>query len=311
MQQLRLKLSDITVDRTIQMRAELSEETIAEYAAAYKAGAKMPPLTVFNDGKGRWLADGFQRYEGAKKSAQKIIQCNEFRGTRRDAMLFSIGANGTHGARRTNADKRKAVLTLLADPEWLKWSLREMAQRASVTAEFVRQLKLEQVSTVDTSAQSAPSNSADLQESTQCAKPKKKGAKKAENAAKPDEKPDDIVPDETGAEAPVKSTESVELNAACEAHRPTRALADKLHEVIRDWEALGQAAHPFISEQSVTSHLKAAVAEIRMGQPYAVCPCCQGQGTCKEALCHKSGWLNKSTFDNLPRELKIGAVVLK
>ena len=59
MQQLRLKLSDIVVDKALQMRAEVNPEIIAEYAAAYKANAKMPPLAVFNDGKGkRWLADG-------------------------------------------------------------------------------------------------------------------------------------------------------------------------------------------------------------------------------------------------------------
>jgi hypothetical protein len=36
----------------------------------------------------------------------------------RDAILFSVSANGTHGQRRTNEDKRRAVLCLLNDPEW-------------------------------------------------------------------------------------------------------------------------------------------------------------------------------------------------
>lgn len=29
------------------------------------------------------------------------------RGTKRDAILYSVGANSTHGLRRTNADKRR------------------------------------------------------------------------------------------------------------------------------------------------------------------------------------------------------------
>jgi len=33
-------------------------------------------------------------------------------------MLFTISVNADHGLPRSNADKRKAVMTLLQDPEW-------------------------------------------------------------------------------------------------------------------------------------------------------------------------------------------------
>ncbi len=36
-------------------------------------------------------------------------------GTKRDAILFSVGANATHGTRRTNEDKRRAVMTLFTN----------------------------------------------------------------------------------------------------------------------------------------------------------------------------------------------------
>ena len=39
------------------------------------------------------------------------------KGTQRDAILWSISANATHGLRRTNEDKRRAVTRLLQDPE--------------------------------------------------------------------------------------------------------------------------------------------------------------------------------------------------
>jgi branched-chain amino acid transport system substrate-binding protein len=39
-----------------------------------------------------------------------------------DAILYSVGANEMHGLRHTNEDKRRAVLTLLNDPGWSKWS---------------------------------------------------------------------------------------------------------------------------------------------------------------------------------------------
>src|SRR5690606_10483672 len=48
------------------------------------------------------------------------------------AVLFSVGANAKHGLQRTNEDKRRAVTTLLIDPEWQKWSDREIARRTGV-----------------------------------------------------------------------------------------------------------------------------------------------------------------------------------
>lgn len=39
----------------------------------------------------------------------------------REAILFIVGANASHGLRRTNADKRRTVERLLADEEWRGW----------------------------------------------------------------------------------------------------------------------------------------------------------------------------------------------
>ena len=52
--------------------------------------------------------------------------------TRRDAVLDALGDNATHGVRRTNADKRKAVMTLLEDDEWVGWADSEIARRCCV-----------------------------------------------------------------------------------------------------------------------------------------------------------------------------------
>jgi hypothetical protein len=62
-------------------------------------------------------------------------------GTRRDAVLFSVGANATHGLRRTNEDKRRSVMTLLNDPEWARWSDREIARQCGVDNSFVSRLR--------------------------------------------------------------------------------------------------------------------------------------------------------------------------
>ena len=62
-------------------------------------------------------------------------------GTERDALLFSISCNGAHGLPRTNADKRKAVLLLLADAEWGQWSDGQIARRCQVSQVFVSKLR--------------------------------------------------------------------------------------------------------------------------------------------------------------------------
>src|SRR4051794_27961438 len=43
--------------------------------------------------------------------------------------------------RRTNEDKRRAVLTLLNDPDWARWSDREIARQCAVTHPFVSSLR--------------------------------------------------------------------------------------------------------------------------------------------------------------------------
>jgi hypothetical protein len=44
--------------------------------------------------------------------------------------------------RRTNADKRRAVETLLRDEEWGKWSDREIASRTETSAPLVASVRL-------------------------------------------------------------------------------------------------------------------------------------------------------------------------
>lgn len=127
-----LDLALIRIDGGTQIRAELNQETVDSYAEAYLAGAVFPPVTVFFDGKDRWLADGFHRFFAAKKAGKTTILESITPGTKRDAILFSLGANGTHGLNRTNADKRNAVTTMLQDPEWASWSDNAIAKACAV-----------------------------------------------------------------------------------------------------------------------------------------------------------------------------------
>ena len=104
------KLEDIT-SKGLQIRCRLSEETIRDYMEAVEGGAVLPPVILFNEGPGRplYLADGFHRVEVARRLAQKTIRAEVREGGYAEALAFALGANSSHGLRRTNEDKRNAV----------------------------------------------------------------------------------------------------------------------------------------------------------------------------------------------------------
>jgi len=131
----------VRIDGGTQSRAMLQDSVIEEYADAIKSGVEFPSIVVFYDGSDHWLADGFHRLRAFIAADRETIPADVRQGTRRDAILYSVGANETHGLRRTNDDKRRAVLTLLNDAEWSKWSDREIARRANVSDRFVNGLR--------------------------------------------------------------------------------------------------------------------------------------------------------------------------
>lgn len=114
-----LRLAQIRIDGETQSRAEINNEVVAEYAEALTEGEKFPPIIVFFDGASYWLADGFHRRHAHEKIGALDIAAEVRDGTQLAARIFSHGANKSHGLRRTNADKKKAVLGMLRDaPEW-------------------------------------------------------------------------------------------------------------------------------------------------------------------------------------------------
>lgn len=132
-----IALSAIRTDGGTQARAGLCEETVEEYAAHLKTGASMPRVVVFHDGADHWLADGFHRVAAYLRAGRKVIPADVRQGTRRDAVLHACGANAEHGLRRTNADKRRAVETLLRDEEWSQWPQAQIAKTCGVSREYV------------------------------------------------------------------------------------------------------------------------------------------------------------------------------
>lgn len=138
---MKILLKQVRLDGDTQPRQFINEDVVNDYSEHMLEDAVFPPIDVFHDGANYWLADGFHRFFATKKAGFLDIEANVHEGTRRDAVLFSVGTNAVHGLRRTNDDKRKAVLTLLNDLEWSEWSDNEIARRCHVSNMTVGRIK--------------------------------------------------------------------------------------------------------------------------------------------------------------------------
>ncbi|WNN92184.1 ParB N-terminal domain-containing protein [Gloeocapsopsis dulcis] len=146
-----LTLDEIRRDGGTQPRAAIDLKHVKLLEEQIEDGKELEPIIVFYDGESYWLADGFHRYAAHKNQDIEAIECVIHHGTRREAVLYLVGANAEHkpALPRSREDKRRAVITLLQDPEWGKWSDHEIARyckvdnktvgkiRGSVTEEFL------------------------------------------------------------------------------------------------------------------------------------------------------------------------------
>lgn len=140
--QVPVRIADLR-DGGAQARIEINEAIVADYAANMAAGADFPPVIAYSDGTDLWLADGYHRVRAAKAIGRTEIEAEIRDGTARDAVLHGAGANARHGLRRTQADKRRAVETLLRDQEWADWSDRKIAKAANCDHKTVGKIRRE------------------------------------------------------------------------------------------------------------------------------------------------------------------------
>jgi hypothetical protein len=136
-----LALDAITIDPTLQLRADLDRLQTEQYAERYRESLPMPPVVVFREGEVYRLADGHQRHDAAKLAGLDSIDAEVREGDYLAALSYAAGANAAHGVNRTNADKARAVAAILARPEFAETSDREVARICHVSHPFVRAVR--------------------------------------------------------------------------------------------------------------------------------------------------------------------------
>ena len=137
----RLPVSTIRADGGTQSRAQLYRSIVSDYAGLIAGGAVFPPIIGFHDGSDYWLADGFHRHAAHISLGLAEIDVVIRQGALRDAILYSVGANSSHGLRCTNEDKRRAVLKLLNDQEWGQWPDTAVANQCGVGRNYVHKMR--------------------------------------------------------------------------------------------------------------------------------------------------------------------------
>lgn len=136
-----MNIAALVLDPRLQSRVEISEDAVTEYAHDIEGGDQFPPVLVFFDGVHFYLTDGYHRYHAHKRAGKVSIQCDVVNGTLRDAIYHSTGVNAKHGMRRSYADRRKSVVTLLEDFEWSMKSNTEIVKHCGVSVSFVSNLR--------------------------------------------------------------------------------------------------------------------------------------------------------------------------
>ena len=143
-----LPVAEIEATAATQVRVGPPNSAIVkEYGEAMLAGQIFPPIVVFaENGSERYLlSDGFQRLAAAIAIGHETIACIVKEGGVRDALEHALSANDEHGLRRTNKDKRNAVMLALKDPEWSQWSKTDIARLCRVSDKTVAKVREDMV----------------------------------------------------------------------------------------------------------------------------------------------------------------------
>ncbi len=148
-----LAIDVLRIDADTQARVKISDETVEAYSEVLEsAGKEWPfgPVDVFHDGNEYYVADGFHRTLAAARVKRASIPCRIHKGTAKDAKIFGMTANDTHGLRMTNEDKRACVLWLVKQGGMTQ---EEMATKSGTSRRFVQKIVAEK------KAHGAPSSS--------------------------------------------------------------------------------------------------------------------------------------------------------
>jgi hypothetical protein len=314
-----LKISDIDIEASVQVRARIDLDTVADYAAHIQAKKPpLPPIVVFGpDSRGKFfLSEGWHRLKAHQAAGRDGIAATIKDGGWREALEHALGSNAAHGLRRTNADKRRAVELALKHFSGL--SLRDVADKCQVSHEFVRELKADQVSTVDT-CETITGRDGKQYPARPPTRPPVAAQEDEEDSSlqppPPDPEDPEPVPEPEEGQLP-RDVKGRVIPPDCvpmwERRREIldllRAISEVRTKIINaqdDRDPLfcgkGDQGRTLINFSSAIAHLNQIYDDVKAALPVRVCPVCQGLG-CKH--CSGLGLISDYRLKMVPSEYR-------
>lgn len=136
---MQVKIATIERDTDTQARSEIRRDVVEEYAQLLEDGVLLPPVTLYGTPEQSWIGDGWHRILAHEHCGRTTVNAIIHTGGKREAIECAIPSNSDHGLRRTNADKRRAVL--MAMKLWPDESSRFIADKAQVSHVMVKNVR--------------------------------------------------------------------------------------------------------------------------------------------------------------------------
>ncbi len=310
---------ELVLDERCQARADVDHDAVTEYRDAYAAGTELPDPKVFMVSGKAYVVDGYHRVPAAILAKKRWLRCEVVgEGTLDDAVWYAAAVNQTHGVRRTNADKRRAVRLALETPIGQEQSSAEIARHVGVSDKLVTLVREEVERELRDSRGSGhvdqPRNSEVATRVGKDGKRRPARQPRARTVVEPEPDaghPCDGVPEIVEERDPFEGVPAL-ADTAADQGAPALAqsippVGEKLLAAAAEIKRARHACRKLLGEelnayaQRTEEALRGAEYALRYAVP-EVCPGCGGEG-CKR--CTGRGWVDRSTAEQMRASAKV------
>lgn len=263
-----LPIADLSEDPAFQSRTRTDKGTVDDYKEAMSSGAVMPPVLVALVEGRMYILDGWHRVTAARELMYDEIEAEVIEMSETEAIWRAAAANQSHGLRRSNADKIRAVEMVIALPASEALSDREIARRIGVSHEFVRQHR----------------DRKEIEEEIE----------DADYGPSLDDGDDDGDDGENPAESPME-----------EAKRKYMEIVAMIDSIRASLTTLSQDPAGYsVNWNAIDADIRNAKRCLTDAMPHGICVYCTGDGC---DACHHTGWLGKVAIEMAPKSMRKGS----
>ena len=135
-------IEQIDETNSVQIRITLDARLVHQYRSLIQEHGNMDPIHIFRNGDNSYrVADGFHRIEAYRQENKLEIPAVIHDGDASDALKYALLENSHHGARLTNADKRRAVELAVTDEKIGEWKDTQIAKYIGVSLSLVGEIR--------------------------------------------------------------------------------------------------------------------------------------------------------------------------